>query len=139
MERVGWLQPADFAALHARIDVALDTYPFNGGTTTIEALARGVPVVTWSGRTAASRCGRTILSTIGLPELVADSAERYVATAVDLARDRERLAALKSDLPARFRRSAIMDEARFVADLEGLYRRMWRDWCERPLDPRARA
>jgi protein O-GlcNAc transferase len=139
IECIGWLEPAAFAALHARIDVALDTYPFNGGTTTIEALARGVPVVSWSGRTAASRCGRTILSTIGLPELVADSAERYVEIAADLARDRDRLATLKSDLPARIRRSAIMDEARFVADLEDLYRRMWRDWCERPLDPRTSA
>jgi protein O-GlcNAc transferase len=139
IERIGWLEPAAFAALHARIDVALDTYPFNGGTTTIEALARGVPVVSWSGRTAASCCGRTILSTIGLPELLADSAERYVEIAADLARDRDRLAALKSDLPARVQRSAIMDEARFVADLEDLYRRMWRDWCEQPLDPRARA
>ena len=136
VERVGWLQTADFAALHARVDVALDTYPFNGGTTTIEALARGVPVVSWAGRTASSRCGRTILSNIGLPELVADSAERYVEIAAGLARDRDRLAALHSDLPARVRRSPIMDEAGFVADLEALYGAMWRDWCraitERP-------
>ena len=137
VECIGWLQPADFAALHARIDVALDTYPFNGGTTTIEALARGVPVVSRSGRTAASRCGRTILSAIGLPELVADSAERYVEIAADLARDRDRLAALTSDLPARIRRSAIMDEAAFVHDLEDLYRGMWRDWCRAQRDLRA--
>jgi protein O-GlcNAc transferase len=129
VECIGWLQPAEFAALHARIDVALDTYPFNGGTTTIEALARGVPVVSWSGRTAASRCGHTILSTIGLPELVADGAEHYVEIAAGLARDRDRLAALKSGLPARIRSSAIMDEAAFVDDLEDLYRGMWRDWC----------
>ena len=137
VECIGWLQPAAFAALHARIDVALDTYPFNGGTTTIEALARGVPVVSWSGRTAASRCGRTILSTIGLPDLVADSAERYVQIAAGLARNRDRLAALKSDLPARIRRSAIMDEAAFVDDLETLYRGMWRDWCRAQRDLRA--
>jgi len=136
VECIGWLQPADFAALHARIDVALDTYPFNGGTTTIEALARGVPVVSWSGRTAASRCGRTILTAIGLPELLADSAERYVEIAAGLARDRERLAALKSGLPARMRRSAIMDEAAFVEDLEDLYRGMWRDWCQAQRDRR---
>ena len=137
VECIGWLQPAEFAALHARIDVALDTYPFNGGTTTIEALARGVPVVSWSGRTAASRCGRTILSTIGLPELVAADAERYVEIAASLVRDRDRLAALKSGLPARVRRSAIMDEAAFVDDLEGLYRGMWRDWCRAQRDLRA--
>jgi protein O-GlcNAc transferase len=139
IECIGWLKPADFAALHARIDLALDTHPFNGGTTTIEALARGVPVVSWSGRTAASRCGRTILSSIGLPELVADSAERYVEIAAALARDRARLAALRADLPARMRRSPIMDEARFVADLEHLYRRMWRDWCEAQRGQRAEA
>ena len=95
VECIGWLRPRTSRALHARVDVALDTYPFNGGTTTIEALARGVPVVSWSGPTAASRCGRTILSAIGLPELVADGAERYVAIAAGLARDRDRLTALK--------------------------------------------
>ncbi len=130
VECIPWLSPAEFAALHGRIDLALDTYPFNGGTTTIEALARGVPVLTWSGRTAASRCGRTILSNVGLPELVADTAERYVATAAGLGGDRARLAALRSDLPGRVRRSPLMDEARFVADLEVLYRGMWRSWCQ---------
>lgn len=129
VECIRWLAPADFAALHARIDLALDAYPFNGGTTTIEAVARGVPVVSWSGRTAASRCGRTVLSNIGHAELVADGAERYVEAAVRLARDRARLSALKSGLPNRVRRSPLMDEARFVADLEDLYRRMWRSWC----------
>jgi predicted O-linked N-acetylglucosamine transferase (SPINDLY family) len=62
------------------------------------------------------------------------SAERYVDIAAALARDRARLAALKSDLPSRIRRSPIMDEARFVGDLEGLYRRMWRDWCRTQRD-----
>jgi len=129
VECLRWLAPADFATLHARIDLALDTYPFNGGTTTIEALARGVPVMSWSGRTAASRCGRTILSNIGHAELVADGAERYVEATVSLGRDRARLSALKSGLPNRVRRSPLMDEARFVADLEHLYRRMWHSWC----------
>jgi predicted O-linked N-acetylglucosamine transferase (SPINDLY family) len=129
VECIRWLAPAEFAALHGRIDLALDAYPFNGGTTTIEALARGVPVVSWAGRTAASRCGRTILSNVGLPELVADSAEGYVAAAVSLGRDRARQSALRADLPGRVRRSPLMDEARFVADLEQLYRRMWRHWC----------
>jgi predicted O-linked N-acetylglucosamine transferase (SPINDLY family) len=92
--------------------------------------------VSWSGRTASSRCGRTILSTIGLRELVADSAERYVDIAAGLARDRDRLAALKSDLPSRIRRSPIMDEARFVADLESLYRGMWHGWCRAQRDLR---
>jgi predicted O-linked N-acetylglucosamine transferase (SPINDLY family) len=95
--------------------------------------------VSWSGRAAASRCGRTILSSIGVPELVADSGERYVEIATALARDRARLAALKADLPAHIRHSAIMDEARFVADLEHLYRRMWRDWCRAQPAPRAEA
>ena len=136
VECIRWLSPAEFAALHGRIDLALDTYPFNGGTTTIEALARGVPVVSWSGRTGASRCGRTILSNVGLPELVADNAERYVATGVSLARDRARLSTLRTGLPGRVRRSPLMDEARFVAELEQLYRGMWRSWClEQPEWP----
>jgi predicted O-linked N-acetylglucosamine transferase (SPINDLY family) len=129
VECVDWLQPADFAAFHARVDVALDTYPFNGGATTIGALHAGVPVISLAGRTAASRCGRTILVNAGLENLVAQDAQGYVDTACALARDRVRLSGLQARLPEQLRSSPLMDEARFVADLEELYRAMWRRWC----------
>lgn len=125
VERIGWLQPAQFAALHGRIDIALDTYPFNGGATTIGALELGVPVVSLAGSSATSRCGRTILTNAGLPELATERADDFVNAACALARDRHRLSALKTDLPGLLRRSPIMDEARFVGDLEALYREMW--------------
>lgn len=129
VECVDWLQPADFAAFHTRVDIALDTYPFNGGATTIGALHAGVPVVSLAGRTAASRCGRTILVNAGLGNLVAQDAQGYVETACALASDRVRLSALQARLPEQLRSSPLMDEARFVADLEELYRAMWRRWC----------
>jgi predicted O-linked N-acetylglucosamine transferase (SPINDLY family) len=125
VELSGWLQPAKFAELHARIDIALDTYPFNGGATTIGALELGVPVVSLAGRSPASRCGRTILTNAGLPELATGRGEDFVETACALAGDRERLADLKARLPAMLRRSPIMDERGFVTDLEALYRKMW--------------
>jgi len=129
VECVDWLQPADFAAFHARVDIALDTYPFNGGATTIGALHAGVPVVSLAGRTAASRCGRTILVNAGLESLVAQDAQGYVETVCALAGDRIRLWELQARLPQQLRSSPLMDEARFVADLEELYRAMWRRWC----------
>ncbi len=129
IECVNWLQPADFAAFHARVDVALDTYPFNGGATTIGALHAGVPVVSLAGQSAASRCGRTILVNAGLENLVARDAHGYVDAACALASDRDRLSALQARLPEQLRSSALMDEARFVADLEELYGAMWRRWC----------
>jgi protein O-GlcNAc transferase len=125
IERSGWLQPAQFAALHARIDIALDTYPFNGGATTIGALELGVPVVSLAGGAPASRCGRTILTNVGLPELATGREEDFVDAACALARERGRLSALKSRLPGMLRRSPLMDERRFVTDLEALYREMW--------------
>jgi predicted O-linked N-acetylglucosamine transferase (SPINDLY family) len=131
VECVDWLQPADFAAFHARVDIALDTYPFNGGATTIGALHAGVPVVSLAGRTAASRCGRTILRNVGLEELVAPDAEGYIEAACALASDRVRLPVLQARLPEQLQSSPLMDEARFVDDLEELYRALWRRWCEK--------
>jgi len=110
---------------HNRIDIALDPFPYPGGTTTCDALWMGVPVVSRAGQTAVSRAGLSILSNAGLSELVAHDAEQYVQIATELAGDLSRLHQLRVDLRPRMRRSALMDAPRFTADVEAAFRRMW--------------
>lgn len=112
------------------VDVALDTMPYSGGTTTCDALWMGVPVVTAPGTRPSSRSTASILATAGLAEWIASGHEDYVRRAVEFASDTARLAGLRVSLRERLRRSPLMDEAEFVRDLEGAYRGMWRAWCE---------
>lgn len=88
-----------YLELYHRIDIALDMVPYSGVTTSLDALLMGVPVICLAGRTAVSRGGLTIMSNIGLPELVAESPDEYVAIAARLAGDLPRLALLRSTLP----------------------------------------
>ena len=125
------LSPAEFWALYDRIDISLDTLPCNGGTTTCEGLWLGVPMVTLAGKAFQSRAGLSILTTIGLPELVARSADEYVSIATGLARDTARLAALRAGLRARMRASPLADAPAFTRRLEALYRDAWRSFCAR--------
>jgi protein O-GlcNAc transferase len=126
----GWRPAAGgHLELYGEVDVALDTFPYNGGTTTCEALWMGVPVVSLSGATHASRMGRSILSAVGLPELVGETPEQFVATAVALVRDRSKLAALRAGLRERMRASPLMDGRAFTGALEMAYRAAWRRWC----------
>jgi protein O-GlcNAc transferase len=129
LEFHGFLPWEEFWALHARIDLALDSYPSNGGTTTCESLWLGVPVVSRMGAAFLSRAGLSLLAAIGLEELVARSAEDYLRIARDLARDRARLAELRAGMRARMRASPLLDAAAFTRDLEGLYRAAWKRWC----------
>ena len=115
---------------YSRIDIALDPYPYPGGTTTCDALWMGVPVVSLIGKTAVSRGGYSILSNIGLPELVAQTPEQYVQTAAALAEDRQRLSDLRSGLRERMLASPLLDAPRFARDVETAFRQMWRQWCD---------
>ena len=118
-----------FWALHAEIDIALDAFPYNGGATTCAALWLGVPVVSLAGNLLWSRCGLSLLSGIGLQELVAHTEEEYLSIAHRLAHERERLSQLRQQLRQRMRASALLDEAGFTRALEALYRGAWRQWC----------
>jgi predicted O-linked N-acetylglucosamine transferase (SPINDLY family) len=111
------------------IDIVLDPFPYGGGVTTSDALWMGVPVVTLSGRTAIGRGGRSILSNLGLTELVAETPRQYVELAVSLAEDLPRLFELRAGLRGRMERSPLCDAAGYAADLETAYREMWRRWC----------
>ena len=125
------LPTRDFWALYAGIDVLLDTFPMNGGTTTCEALWLGVPVVTRSGDIFQSRAGLSILGSMGLDELVAGSDEEYVRIAIALAHDSTRLAALRAGLRERMRASPLSDGRSHARALETAYRGIWRTWCSR--------
>lgn len=121
--------PARHLAAYDRIDIALDTSPYNGTTTTCEAMVMGVPVVTLAGAAHRSRVGASLLHAVGLDELVASSPEQYVEIASNLANDAPRLDRLHATLRERMLNSALCDQASFAAWFEAGIRRMWRDWC----------
>jgi predicted O-linked N-acetylglucosamine transferase (SPINDLY family) len=120
----------DYLETYRGIDVALDPFPFAGGTTTCDALWMGVPVVSLAGRTAVSRAGSSLLSNVGLGHLVARSEEQYVDLAAGLMRDGGTLAALRRDLRARLQSSPVMNATAFTRGLEAAFRDMWHAWCE---------
>jgi predicted O-linked N-acetylglucosamine transferase (SPINDLY family) len=121
LEFVGRTSFPEYAAYYHRVDIALDPFPYGGGTTTCDAMWMGVPVVTLRGKLAVGRGGASILSNVGLPELIAGSEERYVEIAAGLANDLPRLAELRATLRQRMRQSPLMNAARFARAMESLY------------------
>jgi protein O-GlcNAc transferase len=112
------------------IDLTLDPFPANGGTTSCDSLWMGVPVVTLAGAVPFSRVGLCHLSNLGLSELVAGSPEDYETIAVGLARSPGRLERLRSGLRQRMAASPLTDGRRYTRNLEAAYRTMWRRWCK---------
>ena len=109
---------AGFLQTYARVDIVLDTFPYNGGTTTCHALWMGTPVVSLAGEILLSRMGASMLASVDLGNLAARSWSQYADVAIALGRDRARLAALRRTLRDRMRRSPLTDGRRFVAALE---------------------
>jgi protein O-GlcNAc transferase len=114
---------------YAEIDIALDTFPFSGSTTTFDALIMGVPVVTLPGKTMVSRWSAGMLTSLGRTDLIATDADNYVAIAQRLAADQGRRAALRETLRARVLHSPLTDHVRKTRYLERFYRAIWRRWC----------
>lgn len=112
-------------ARYRAVDIALDPFPCNGGTTSLEALWMGVPVVTMAGETFMSRQGLTFLGLLDLGDLIATDADAYIDAARRLAGDTDRLAALRRDLRHRVE-DRLLDPRRHVAELERGYDEMWR-------------
>src|SRR5262249_2647028 len=121
-ERVELLMPtkgtAEHLALYSRMDVALDSFPYNGTTTTCEAMWMGVPVVVLAGGRHASRVGVSLMNAVGLPELIAGSEDEYVRIAADLAADGPRLAELRRGLRERVRGSVLCDGPAYARRFE---------------------
>ena len=122
----------DHLAVYDQIDIALDTVPYGGATTTLEALLMGVPVVSQIGDRVLGRYGYMFLATLGLGDLAAASDRDYVRIAIELAADIERRKELRGTLRTRLLASPICDGARIARELEGAYREMWREWCGQP-------
>jgi predicted O-linked N-acetylglucosamine transferase (SPINDLY family) len=114
---------------YAGLDVALDTFPYHGTTTTCEALWMGVPVVTLAGRAHASRVGVSLLTVAGLPELITRDPEEYIRVAAELASDRDRLARLRAGLRDRLRASALCDAPGYARRVEQTLREIWVSRC----------
>jgi protein O-GlcNAc transferase len=125
-DRIGILEY--FAAI-ASVDIALDTFPYNGATTTLDTLWMGVPLVALRGERGIARGGYSILQSMNLPELIARDPAEYVELNVRLARDKGWCNELRTTLRSRLASSPLTDTKTFVTDLESIYRRMWRAWC----------
>ena len=131
-ERIEFVVPQpcrEYLELYHRIDLGLDTLPYNGHTTSLDSFWMGVPVVTQIGKTIVGRAGYCQLKNLNLPELIASTPDQFVQLAADLANDPQRLAHLRSTLRQRMERSPLMDAPRFARDIEAACREMWRKWC----------
>jgi len=118
----------EYLELYHRIDIGLDSFPYNGHTTSLDSFWMGVPVVTLVGQKAVSRAGLCQLSNLGLADLAGQTPEQFVQIAVALANDLPRLQQLRSTLRQRMGQSQLMDAPRFAANVEAAYRWMWRKY-----------
>jgi predicted O-linked N-acetylglucosamine transferase (SPINDLY family) len=125
-EIIPWASRREYLARYTQIDIALDPIPFNGHTTTCDALWCGVPVVARLGSQYVSRYGSSALLNLGLSELVASSDADYIEIAIKLASDRDLLRALRESLRARMSVSPICNAKEFTRHLEDAYRQMWK-------------
>lgn len=120
-----------FLEAHRHVDIALDSFPYHGTTTTCFSLWMGVPVVSLTGNSHASRVGLTLLTSIGLADLAASTQDAYVAAAVRLAHNLDALADMRSGLRRRMLSSPLTDGAAYAGALEDAYREIWRTWCSK--------
>ena len=119
----------EYLRLYNQVDIALDTFPYNGTTTTCDALWMGVPVISQVGQHHASRVGLSILSQVGLGSLAAASSEEYVAKATALAGNPEDLEKIRASMRPRMMASPLCHAKTFAQTVESAYRRMWHTWC----------
>lgn len=129
IEFIGHVPLQTYLSLHNRVDINLDAFPYSGGTTTFHSLWMGVPVVTLKGETVVSRGGVSVMTVLGLEELIADAENQYVEICASLAANPQRLGALRAELRQRLAGSPLSDGVRFTRDLEAAYRDMWRNRC----------
>lgn len=117
--------------LYNDCDLAIDTYPYTGTTTTCEALSMGVEVLTQIGGTHASRVSASILRSIDRPDLCAENTERFIARAIELAEQGKRSQEQRQNLRQHFLASELCDARSFVPKLEAAYTHAWNQWCDK--------
>ena len=118
-----------YLAAYNRFDLCLDTFPYNGHTTSLDSYWMGVPVVTLVGPTVVGRAGLSQLSNLALTELAAHTPEDFVRIATTLATDLPKLASLRAALRPRMEQSPLMNRELFTRNIESAYRTAWRTWC----------
>ncbi len=131
--RLEFMEPRDrrgYLELYHQLDIMLDPFPYNGHTTSLDALWMGLPVVSLVGGNPLSRGGLSQLSNLGLEELAACSGDDYVGIAAQLAHDLPRLSELRQSLRPRMQASPLMDARRFARSIESAYRTAWHSWCK---------
>jgi predicted O-linked N-acetylglucosamine transferase (SPINDLY family) len=125
----GAAPPREYLEAFSRIDIALDPFPYNGGSTTLDTLWMGVPVVTLAGRLPVQCCGASLLSAAGLSDLVARTPEAYLQAALFLAETVPNTPGLRDNVRSSLQSSPLMDETGVVRSVEEAYRHMWQSWC----------
>jgi predicted O-linked N-acetylglucosamine transferase (SPINDLY family) len=121
----------EYLASFRHVDIALDTFPYHGATTTCFSLWMGLPVVVLEGTTHASRADVSMLNNVGLPQFVAKTGDEYVGIAARLAHDLPQLAELRANLRGMMARSPNADGRACARNLERAFRKMWVEWCEK--------
>jgi predicted O-linked N-acetylglucosamine transferase (SPINDLY family) len=128
-----FVQANDHLGMYGQVDIALDTFPYHGTTTTCEALWMGVPVITLAGQAHVSRVGVSLLTHAGMPEWIAADADEYVFKAIQLANDLPALTNIRLKIREQMMQSPLMDAATFARNIETAYRQIWRSWTESSL------
>jgi predicted O-linked N-acetylglucosamine transferase (SPINDLY family) len=131
IEFVGELSRAKRLGEYRAVDVCLDTLPFCGQETTLDAIWMGTPVITQAGKTATGRMGWSFANNLGLTDLAARNDDEFAEIAAGLGRDISRLSELRRTLRARLLQSPIMDAPAYTRDVEAAYRQMWKDWVKK--------
>ncbi len=126
----GRIDMGQYMALHHQVDVCLDTFPYNGGTTTLHALWMGIPTLTLAGKTAAGRPGACIMGHVGLDDFIAYDADEFVQKGVSLATNLQALSNIRNTLRDRFNASAMGQPELIAKGVEQALRIMWKNWCE---------
>ena len=122
----------EYLELYNKIDIALDPFPHNGHTITCHTLWMGVPVIVLSGERYASRMGTSVLTAMGLPELIASDYDEYINIAVNLAANREKMASLRKELREKMRQAPFCNTTKFAQDFLSLIDIAWHKWMEAP-------
>jgi predicted O-linked N-acetylglucosamine transferase (SPINDLY family) len=121
--------PSNQFVLYNKIDVALDPFPCAGGTTSMDTMWMGVPLITLAGHHFVSRMGVTILNNVGLSELVCENTDEYVFKAIALGNEHNRLRSMRHNLREKVMASPMMDQVAFAKNMEDSYRQMWQKYC----------
>jgi predicted O-linked N-acetylglucosamine transferase (SPINDLY family) len=121
---------AGHLALYHKVDIGLDPFPYNGTTTTCEALWMGVPVITLRGDRHAGRVGASILTRVGLQELIAENEEQYTRIGIKLAEDFDGLENLRAEMRARMQVSPLCNGKNFAGIMENTFKKIWKHWCQ---------